>query len=302
MKWLLLLIGSLGVLRADSVTLYPVADTALFENDPDNNFGGVGELPGGATRMGKRGRVLLKFDVAAVIPSNSIISSASLTVKVQSTPSAPFTNSVFDLRRMLQPWAEGNKSASSHGGPASPGESTWRAQFAPQTLWSAPGGAAAKDFSTNRSASTEIAGAGSYTFASTSDLVSDVQSWLQNPLANFGWILMSESESVAKTARRFGSRETLVRPRINKIQLVNGIVSLEFKGGTPGNAPALAVEFTAPGTSTASPSNTVEFKDSWGAAPWQTLTNVAFQASPLPITMHDGVPSNPQRFYRIRFP
>ena len=57
------------------------------------------------------------------------------------------------------------------------------------------------------SATRAVAGAGAYNFASTGNLVADVQNWLNAPAGNFGWLLESQSESTGKTARRFASRE-----------------------------------------------------------------------------------------------
>jgi len=53
-----------------------------------------------------------------------------------------------------------------------------------------------------------MGGDGSYTFASTANLVGDVQSWVNNPGNNFGWIVMSESENIGTTIRRFGNRNS----------------------------------------------------------------------------------------------
>ena len=34
-----------------------------------------------------------------------------------------------------------------------------------------------------------------------------MQTWLSNPETNFGWLLISQGEGTAKTARHFGARE-----------------------------------------------------------------------------------------------
>src|SRR5207244_575593 len=56
--------------------------------------------------------------------------------------------------------------------------------------------------------------------------VNDIQTWLDNPASNFGWILISRSEEVSQTARRFGSREDIA------------------------NAPQLTIEFTTSSVNT----------------------------------------------------
>ena len=51
-----------------------------------------------------------------------------------------------------------------------------------------------------------VEGIGSYTWESTSQLVADVQSWLDNPTANFGWLLLGD-ESKPQTTKRFDSKD-----------------------------------------------------------------------------------------------
>ena len=62
------------------------------------------------------------------------------------------------------------------------------------------------DFSPDASAAAAVAGIGSYTWASTSQLVADVQNWLDDPAANFGWLVLGD-ESKSKTAKRFNSKD-----------------------------------------------------------------------------------------------
>ena len=69
------------------------------------------------------------------------------------------------------------------------------------------------------------------TFASTAQIVADVQDWLDNPATNFGWILVG-NEADPTTARRFESREAAsigTRPRL--------VVSFEPPAATPGAVP-----------------------------------------------------------------
>src|SRR5205085_9259809 len=57
------------------------------------------------------------------------------------------------------------------------------------------------------SSSVLVTGFGTYSFNSTSQLIGDVQSWVNAPASNFGWLLLSENESTPRTARRLGTRE-----------------------------------------------------------------------------------------------
>jgi hypothetical protein len=98
---------------------------------------------------------------------------------------------------MLDSWGEGT--GADHGGSsAGANQATWNIRFAPGTSWNAA----------TVSASRSIAGNGGYTFASTANLIGDVQSWLNTPANNAGWILMSEAESTPTSIRRFGSRDS----------------------------------------------------------------------------------------------
>jgi hypothetical protein len=103
------------------------------------------------------------------------------------------------------------------------------------------------DFAGTPSAFLSIDDLGNYTFASTSNLIADVQAWLTNPETNFGWVLMSQSEKMTQTARRFGSREdansapTLVLDysgptqelRITSLAITNQDVAIAWTGGSP---------------------------------------------------------------------
>ena len=68
--------------------------------------------------------------------------------------------------------------------------------------WDAPG----RDFSSGASASVTVDGIGTYTWKSTGLMVSDVQNWLDDPAANFGWLLLGD-ESKSQTTKRFDSKE-----------------------------------------------------------------------------------------------
>src|SRR5262249_11447282 len=73
------------------------------------------------------------------------------------------------------------------------------------------------------SASTIVSAIGTYTWGSSSQMVADVQDWLDAPSANFGWIVIGE-ESTPTTAKRFDSREN----------------------PTPANRPKLTIVFSPP--------------------------------------------------------
>jgi len=208
---------------AATVTLQSVADTSLFETNPDSNLG-ASDLAAGTTAKNLKSRALIRFDLAGEVPANATVTSVTMTLRVTKAPPGAVA-STFGLHRVLQDWGEGTKTGIV-GDPASAGEATWNARRFPATLWSAPGAAAPADYVAKASGSSLVAGLGNFTFASTPDLVADVQAWLADPGSNFGWMLISQAEATARTARRFGSSED------------------------PATAPSLTIGFTMPAQAT----------------------------------------------------
>jgi len=195
-------------LGAETVTNSPVADTTLFEPNKANNVGSHTNVAAGTTREGLVARGLFRFDMAGQIPPSATVTSVSLRLVVTRVPSGGGVISVFELRRVLQPWGEGNKT-SSQGGVASAGEASWNDRFTGTAPWTIPGGQIGADFSSTVSATAPVAGLGNVTFGSSPGLIADVQEWVANAGTNFGWVLMSQSEGQNETARRFASREDL---------------------------------------------------------------------------------------------
>jgi hypothetical protein len=206
----------------DILPLEALKDTTLFE-DPEGDLGnGAGpHLYAGRTNQGVGSairRALLSFDVAGSIPAGSTVYGATLTLRLsQRGQSAPRDDSV-SLHRLLADWGEGASDSGSPGGmgaPAQPGDATWLHRFyapASPTPWATPGG----DFVQLVSASVDVEGVGTYTFGPAQGMTADVQAWLDDPSANFGWILIG-SERLDGTANRFDSRQhptPSVRPRL----------------------------------------------------------------------------------------
>ncbi len=279
--------------HADSITLIPVADTTLIETAPDNNMGGSTFFNAGTTGITTRNRGLLRFDLSE-IPSGSVIISVNLLIEVVFEPPPP-AESFFSLHRVLKPWGEGDKAGSEEspglGDSAAINEATWNHRFALTTnAWTAPGGAPNIDYVSNESAFAFI-GSSQLEFESTAELEADVQSWVDQPQTNFGWMLITQSESTRYTARRFASREESdfepmltidFRPplRITDPELKNGRIEFTFT------------------TQPAQP-YVIEYQNSLPDTSWLVLTNIPPHGVPATVTVSDSA-SGPQRFYRVR--
>ena len=282
-----IIINSRSELSAAEVTLTASADTGIHESAPDNNMGGNSFVSAGSNGALSPARALFQFDLAG-IPSGATIVRVQLRLSVTGLPFSFATDSVFGLHRLNQSWGEG-QGIGQLGSPAQKGEATWNARFYPEVLWSAPGGATAADFGSAESSTGLISGLGDYTFPSTPALVADVQSWLDSPESNHGWILISESEGISRTARRFGSRESSSPPQLTveftsplRIDLITS------------DADGIQIQFTAePGFN-----YTVQFKETLESTEWFTLTDFLPQSETTTLVATDS-PDGPQRFYRL---
>jgi hypothetical protein len=208
---------------ADIVILHPSADTTLHENFPDNNMGAQPWFNAGTTQNGPRTRGLMQFDISGSLPAGAIINSVALTIEVVKQPADGDAPSNFELHRMLVGWGEGMGVGfpPTLGAPAQLGEACWNSPAAMTgAQWGAPGGLAGVDFAAQRSADTFIYSVNfsPYTFGTSSGLIADVQSWLDHPQSNFGWMMLTESENEIFSARRFASREDPFRAPILEIE------------------------------------------------------------------------------------
>ena len=203
------------------VTISPSKDNTLYEsaagslsNGAGNHFfaGRTGPTSGSLIRRG-----VIAFDIAGSIPAGSTIDSVTLSLHMSRTVSGAQN---VTLHKLLADWGEGSSNAPGFeggGAAASPGDATWVHRFFNTANWASVGG----DFFPFFSSSASVGGIGSYTWGSTAAMVSDVQSWLDNPATNFGWLLKG-NESASTTTKRFDTKENT----------------------TPANRPVLVVDFT----------------------------------------------------------
>ena len=280
-------------IRADLVTnLNPLADTSLLETLPDNNLGGLTDVPVGTTPMG-RSRGLFKFDLTS-LPANATILSVTVTLTVTKLPS-PAVGSVFALNRVLVDWGEGNGAGAGSGAMATAGEATWNERFYAETAWQSPGAAAGSDYVATFSVTNFIDALGSYTFASSPGLVADVQSWVGNPGTNFGWMLLTQDEGTVGTVRRFATREDPIQTPVVTVQYTTPPLLLLSTPALAGNQ----VQFSF--QAQANQSYTVEYRSALASGNWQTLTNIPALPSAGTVGVTDVLVSS-NRFYRIRTP
>jgi PEP-CTERM motif-containing protein len=196
--------------RAATVIINPYKDNTLFKSSG-------GELSNGAGSSLYVGQIsfqeffarrpVMAFDIAANVPSDATITSASLQLHVSVSDGGGFPEHT--LYTLTADWGEGTSvSSDGRGASATDNDATWIHRFfnTSQT-WVNQGG----DFSGTASAKQFIGGVGSYQFFSP-QLAADVQNWLANPASNFGWILIGD-EFQTGGSKQFDSRESLASLR-----------------------------------------------------------------------------------------
>lgn len=214
----LFLIATSQAVAQIHVVLSPSKDNTLYESSTGSLSNGAGQhfFAGRTSQaVGSLRRGLVAFNVAGSIPQSSIIDTVILTLNMSRTSS---DSQMVSLHRVLADWGEGSSVASGNeggGGFATLGDATWTQRFFLVSPWSNNGG----DFTPTPSASQSVSGVGIYTWGSTPEMVSDVQQWLDNPTANFGWLLKG-NESTTRTSKRFDTRENVIpalRPQLEVV-------------------------------------------------------------------------------------
>ena len=160
----------------------------------------------------------MAFDVAGSIPAGATVNRVTLTLNMSRTVADVQD---IELRRLLADWGEGASASGGNEGSgiaAAAGDATWVHTIFDTEEWEILGG----DFSSQAAATQQVGGVGQYTWASTEEMVANVQSWLEDPSTNFGWLLLG-NEAATRTTKRFDSREN----------------------GTEAKRPVLTVEYTS---------------------------------------------------------
>jgi hypothetical protein len=225
----------------NAASLNPSKDNTLYEFDPAE--GDVSNALGnhfftGVTAMAEIRRGVLAFDIAGSIQPGSTITGVSLSMNVSRVFND--TARTTELHKLLADWGEGTSQAPGEegdGAPATTNDATWRHRFFDTIFWTTQGG----DFSNTVSASQSVGAIGEYTWSSA-QMVADVQSWLDNPANNFGWLVLGD-ESGSGTAKRFDTRESASPP----------VLTIEY---TPGPTPTPTPSVTPRPRPTPGPSAT----------------------------------------------
>ncbi len=188
---------------ADVIAISASKDNTLYQDEFGSLSNGAGEhFFAGINANGAIRRGLIAFDIAGQVPAGATIENATLTLHMSRTATAI---EPVNLHRVVANWGEGASRAFNEegaGAAAMPPDSTWLHTFYDWAFWTNPGG----DFEPAPSAQQLIGGVGFYGWSS-SGLVADVQSWLDTPNSDFGWIVLGD-EAAAMTAKRFDSRES----------------------------------------------------------------------------------------------
>src|SRR5437667_4778957 len=186
-------------------TPMPVADNTLYESATGDLSNGAGmHLYVGRTNQVSASvrRAVLKFDLSS-IPAGSTINAATLMLHMSRTTRP---GQGIAVHRLVADWGEGTSDATGGlgeggGGPATTNDATWVYRFYSTQLWNTPGG----DFAAAASATTTVSDIGNYSW-SGAGVTADVQQWLANPAANFGWLVRG-NEATGGTSKQFDSRE-----------------------------------------------------------------------------------------------
>jgi PKD repeat protein len=187
-------------------------DTVLLQNAPSANFGSDlalyvdGDDPSGS---GKDLSTLLYWDISA-IPLGSAVKGASITLNVLNQSSHSYQ--VYEMKR---DWVES--------------ESTWNS-YASGHGWEAPGALGAQDRGNAVLGSLSPSSTGLYAINLNSEGVALIQSWVDNPAGNRGFIIANSGSS---DGADFDSREVSTvsnRPTM----------TVRYSSDQPGNQPPVA--------------------------------------------------------------
>ncbi len=197
-----------GYAAADTAEIPSARDNTIYSEAADYSNGAGSHFFAGQTDSGNDRRGLIAFDVAGAVPAGSAITTVTLQLYMSRTTAG---NESVSLFRVQTDCGEGTSDApGGEGGGtlASDGDATWVYTFYDTSdppgspAWGTAGG----DYDPAVSAVAVVGNLGSYSWGSTARMVADVQLWLDDPVSNFGWLVMGE-EGSNQTTKRFDTRE-----------------------------------------------------------------------------------------------
>lgn len=222
-----------------TVSMLPDRDNTIYEDNPTFSNGAGTSTFAGNNAGGSPRRALMHFDIASNVPAGSVILSASFGGRILQSLSTQ--NAPSSLHRATAAWGEGTSLPPGNGGggtAATVGDATWNHTYFPASFWTSPGG----DFDPTPSGTFSMPTISFFTVPSQPGMVADVQSWLDNPGQNFGWILRSDESSFG-VARRMTSRESAVSPPTLTVTYIAPGQSATIGTGCPVGAGNYSVAF-----------------------------------------------------------
>src|SRR6266498_1238914 len=273
----------LSVVSAATININPSKDNTLYEYAAGDLSNAVGDhffAGKTAQAQGSIRRGVLAFDIAGSIPAGSTIT--SVTLSMHASRVADNTARTVGLYKLLADWGEGTSDASGRegaGAPATTNDATWRHRFYSTIFWTTEGG----DFSPTVSAIQLVGAIDTYTWSSA-QMVTDVQSWLDNPATNFGWLVLGD-ESVSETAKRFDTRESASPP----------VLTIQYTASTSTPTPTPTATPTSTTTPTPTPTATstpTPFSHPLVFPPLTTEANVSIGIDEACVQILDGPCTN----------
>ena len=214
-------IGAFLWVRADEVNIGVEQDATLLGGSDavtNNSLADPG-IFAGTDGDGNPKRGLIEFNIAGAVPAGATITGVQLQLTEgqyagmggggTGGTTGPETISLYDE---TQAWGQPSNfvgastfGGTGHGAAPDPGDATWNYSFYGSTMWTTAGG----DWTSSLPDLADASVTGtltSYTWSSAA-MVTDVQNWLDDPTANFGWLLKNADETDIRTFRAFWSAE-----------------------------------------------------------------------------------------------
>ncbi len=196
---LFLLVSTLCSLAQATIVLSPDKDNSIYQENTNSNGAGPDIYTGANNNLNPR-HGLIHFNLSS-LPANISIVSVSLKLYINKLADHA-TGEAIKAHKLLANWGEGTADGSGRGGFADANDATWEKPFnGLPGFWTTFGG----DYNPSQSGNATVGGLGSFAI-SGSGMAADVQSWINTPASNFGWLLAG-NETVPKSALRFSSKE-----------------------------------------------------------------------------------------------